>query len=201
MGDEAPAWLKRGGVYVVANIRGGGEYGPDWHKAALKQNRHRSFEDFAAVAKDLIARKVTSSHHLGIRGESNGGLLTGNMLTLYPHLFGCIVCGVPLLDMKRYTQLSAGASWIAEFGDPDKPEEWGYIRTFSPYHNIKAEENYPPVLFYTATSDDRSIRLMHAKWLHACRRWGISRSTFMRIRKGGTMLPQTNNKQHLSAHW
>ncbi|MCU7297290.1 prolyl oligopeptidase family serine peptidase [Escherichia albertii] len=185
LGNEAPTWLERGGVYVVANIRGGGEYGPDWHKAALKQNRHRSFEDFAAVAKDLIARKVTSSHHLGIRGESNGGLLTGNMLTLYPHLFGCIVCGVPLLDMKRYTQLSAGASWIAEFGDPDKPEEWDYIRTFSPYHNIKAEENYPPVLFYTATSDDR-VNPAHARKMAArMQAMGHQQVYFYENTKGG----------------
>lgn len=117
LGSDAPSWLERGGVYVVANIRGGGEYGPAWHQASLKQDRHRAFEDFAAVAKDLIARKVTSSPHLGARG----GLLVGNMLTQYPQLFGCIVCQVPLLDMQRYTSLSAGASWIVEYGDPDDP--------------------------------------------------------------------------------
>ncbi|KLU13949.1 MULTISPECIES: prolyl oligopeptidase family serine peptidase [Xenorhabdus] len=163
---EAPTWLERGGVYVVANIRGGGEYGPAWHQAALKQNRHRAYEDFAAVAEDLIARKVTSSQHLGARGGSNGGLLVGNMLTLYPQLFGCIVCEVPLLDMQRYTQLSAGASWIAEYGDPSKPDQWAYIKTFSPYHNIKAQGNYPPVLFYTATSDDR-VNPAHARKMAA----------------------------------
>ena len=137
LGGKAPACWSAA-VYVVANIRGGGEYGPAWHQAALKQNRHRAYEDFAAVAEDLITRKVTSAPHLGARG-GNGGLLVGNMLTLYPQLFGCIVCEVPLLDMQRYTRLSAGASWIAEYGDPSKPEEWAYIKTFSPYHNIQAQ--------------------------------------------------------------
>lgn len=149
------AWLDRGGVYVVANIRGGGEYGPRWHQAALKANRPRAYEDFAAVAEDLVKRGITSRAHLGALGGSNGGLLMGNMLTEYPQLFGAIVCAVPLLDMKRYTHLSAGASWIAEYGDPDKPEEWAFIRTFSPYQNVRKDKDYPPVLFYTATSDDR----------------------------------------------
>lgn len=148
-------WLSRGGVYVVANIRGGGEYGPKWHQSAIKSNRNRCYEDFAAVAKDLIARKVTSPKYLGIEGGSNGGLLVGNMLTKYPNLFGAVVCQVPLLDMKRYSKLLAGASWMAEYGDPDNPEEWKFIKTFSPYHNVKTNEKYPPVLFMTSTRDDR----------------------------------------------
>ncbi|UTN98779.1 MULTISPECIES: prolyl oligopeptidase family serine peptidase [Serratia] len=185
MGSKAPAWLERGGVYVVANIRGGGEYGPAWHQAALKQNRHRAYEDFAAVAQDLIARKVTSSQHLGARGGSNGGLLVGNMLTLYPQLFGCIVCEVPLLDMQRYTQLSAGASWIAEYGDPAKAEEWAYIKTFSPYHNIKADVPYPPVLFYTATSDDR-VNPSHARKMAArMQKMGYQQAYFYENTEGG----------------
>jgi prolyl oligopeptidase len=154
-GTVGRSWLERGGVYVVANIRGGGEYGPRWHEAALKANRPRAYEDFAAVARDLIKRGVTSPAHLGAEGGSNGGLLMGNMLTTYPQLFGAIVCEVPLLDMRRYTHLSAGASWIAEYGDPDKPEEWKFIQSFSPYQNVKKGEKYPPILFYTATSDDR----------------------------------------------
>jgi prolyl oligopeptidase len=154
-GSVGRAWLERGGVYVVANIRGGGEYGPRWHQAALKSNRLRAYEDFAAVAEDLVRRGITSRAHLGAEGGSNGGLLVGNMLTLYPQLFGAIVCEVPLLDMRRYTKLSAGASWIAEYGDPDKPEEWAYIQKFSPYRNVEKAMDYPPVLFYTATSDDR----------------------------------------------
>jgi prolyl oligopeptidase len=154
-GTVGRAWLERGGVYVVANIRGGGEYGPRWHNAALEANRPRAYEDFAAVASDLTSRGIASRAHLGAEGGSNGGLLMGNMLTSYPELFGAIVCEVPLLDMKRYTHLGAGASWIAEYGDPDKPEEWAFIKTFSPYQNVKKGMDYPPILFYTATSDDR----------------------------------------------
>ncbi|MBS0590279.1 MAG: S9 family peptidase [Proteobacteria bacterium] len=154
-GKDGRAWLERGGVYVVANIRGGGEYGPRWHEAALKANRLRAYEDFAAVAEDLIAKKITSPAHLGAIGGSNGGLLMGNMLTLYPQLWSAIVCQVPLLDMKRYTHLAAGASWIAEYGDPDKPEEWAFIKTFSPYQNVQKGKKYPPVLFTTSTRDDR----------------------------------------------
>ena len=149
------AWLDRGGVFVLANIRGGGEFGPGWHTAALKANRPRAYEDFAAIARDLIARGVTTAARLGCEGRSNGGLLVGNMLTTYPELFGAVVCGVPLLDMKRYSHLSAGASWIAEYGDPDVAEEWEYLRTFSPYQLLNDDADYPPVLFYAATSDDR----------------------------------------------
>ncbi|MGC1547894.1 MAG: prolyl oligopeptidase family serine peptidase [Rhodanobacter sp.] len=153
-GSVGRAWLERGGVYVVANIRGGGEYGPSWHQAALKANRPRAYEDFSAVAEDLVKRGVTSAKHLGAEGGSNGGLLMGNMLTLYPQLFGAIACEVPLLDMKRYTHLSAGASWMAEYGNPDTAD-WNFIKTFSPYQNVKPDTQYPPVLFYTTTSDDR----------------------------------------------
>jgi prolyl oligopeptidase len=149
------AWMEKGGVYVVANIRGGGEFGPKWHQAALKQNRMRAYEDFAAVADDLARRKVTSPKHLGIQGGSNGGLLMGNMLTLYPEKFGAIVCQVPLLDMQRYHKLLAGASWVAEYGNPDNPKEWEFIQTFSPYHTVKKNAKYPRVLFTTSTRDDR----------------------------------------------
>ena len=153
-GSVGRAWLERGGVYVVANIRGGGEYGPAWHQAALKANRPRAYEDFAAVAEDLVKRGVTSPQHLGAEGGSNGGLLMGNMLTMYPQLYGAIVCEIPLLDMKRYSHLSAGASWMAEYGNPDTAD-WNFIKTFSPYQNVHADGKYPPVLFYTTTSDDR----------------------------------------------
>ncbi|MFA6228970.1 MAG: prolyl oligopeptidase family serine peptidase [Rhodanobacter sp.] len=153
-GSIGRAWLDRDGVYVIANIRGGGEYGPAWHQAALKANRPRAYEDFAAVAEDLVKRGVTSARHLGAEGGSNGGLLVGNMLSTYPRLFGAIACEVPLLDMKRYTHLSAGASWMAEYGNPDT-SDWNFIKTFSPYQNVKKDTHYPPVLFYTATSDDR----------------------------------------------
>ncbi|NLW95508.1 prolyl oligopeptidase family serine peptidase [Luteimonas wenzhouensis] len=170
-GGVGKGWLEKGGVYAVANIRGGGEYGPRWHQAALKQNRHRAYEDFAAVAQDLIDRRITSPAHLGIRGGSNGGLLTGNMLVQYPELFGAVVIQVPLLDMQRYNKLLAGASWMAEYGDPDKPEEWEFIRTFSPYHLFDPSKDYPPTLLLTSTRDDRvhpgHARKMMAKMLEA----------------------------------
>ncbi|WP_233171794.1 prolyl oligopeptidase family serine peptidase [Dyella sp. ASV21] len=165
-GNVGRAWLEKGGVYVIANIRGGGEYGPRWHQAALKANRLRAYEDFAAVSEDLFARKITSPKHLGAMGGSNGGLLMGNMLTLYPQLYGAIVSQVALLDMQRYTHLSAGASWIAEYGDPDKPEEWRWIQTFSPYANAKAAQHYPPALFTTSTRDDR-VGPVHARKMYA----------------------------------
>ena len=168
-GSVGKGWLEKGGVYAVANIRGGGEYGPRWHQAALKQNRHKAYEDFAAVAQDLVARKITSAGKLGIQGGSNGGLLMGNMLTQYPELFGAIVVQVPLLDMQRYHKLLAGASWMAEYGNPDKPEEWAFIQTFSPYHLYEPGKDYPPTLFMTSTRDDRvhpgHARKMMAKML------------------------------------
>jgi prolyl oligopeptidase len=148
-------WLEQGGVYVLANIRGGGEYGPAWHQAALKQNRHKAYEDFEAIAEDLIARKITSSKHLGIQGGSNGGLLMGAAFTRRPELYNAVVCQVPLLDMKRFSKLLAGASWMGEYGDPDVAEEWAYIKTFSPYHNLKKGTRYPKVFFTTSTRDDR----------------------------------------------
>ncbi|TCZ82057.1 prolyl oligopeptidase family protein [Lysobacter sp. N42] len=170
-GGVGKGWLEKGGVYVVANIRGGGEYGPRWHQAALKANRNKAYEDFAAVAQDLVARKITSPKHLGVQGGSNGGLLTGNMLMQYPELIGAAVVQVPLLDMQRYHKLLAGASWMAEYGDPDKPEEWAFIRSFSPYHLFDASRNYPPALFMTSTRDDRvhpgHARKMAAKMLEA----------------------------------
>lgn len=148
-------WLARGGTYVVANIRGGGEYGPTWHTAALGEHRHRAYEDFAAVARDLVDRGITTAGQLAIHGGSNGGLLMGVMLTRYPELFGAIVVMVPLFDMRRYHLLLAGASWMAEYGDPDAPEEWGWIAQYSPYQNLSADASYPPVLVTTSTRDDR----------------------------------------------
>ena len=148
-------WLSRGGTYVIANIRGGGEFGPNWHHQALKEHRHRAYEDFIAVAEDLIARGITDTPHLGIQGGSNGGLLMGNMYVQRPDLFGAVVCQVPLLDMKRYHLLLAGASWMAEYGDPEKPEEWAYLKNYSPYQNVRADETYPTILITTSTRDDR----------------------------------------------
>ncbi|MGB8387702.1 prolyl oligopeptidase family serine peptidase [Mycobacterium sp.] len=148
-------WLARGGTYAVANIRGGGEYGPGWHTQAMREGRHKVAEDFAAVATDLVARGITTVEQLGARGGSNGGLLMGIMLTKYPEKFGALVCDVPLLDMKRYHLLLAGASWVAEYGDPDDPADWAFISEYSPYQNISATRRYPPVLMTTSTRDDR----------------------------------------------
>ena len=154
-GVQGSGWLERGGVLVVANIRGGGEFGPDWHNTAIKQNRQRCYDDFSAVARDLVTRKVTTPTHLGCIGGSNGGLLVGNMLTQYPDLFGAVVCQAPLLDMQRYHKLLAGASWMGEYGDPDQPEQWAYIQKWSPYHLLKDGVKYPRTLFTTSTRDDR----------------------------------------------
>ncbi|SCL42417.1 prolyl oligopeptidase [Micromonospora aurantiaca] len=159
-------WLARGGTYVVANIRGGGEYGPRWHRAALRENRLRAYEDFAAVAADLVTRGITTPRRLGIEGGSNGGLLMGVMLTRYPALFGAVVAHVPVLDMRRYHRLLAGASWMAEYGDPDREEDWAYLREYSPYHNVRTGEAYPPILFVTSTRDDR-VHPAHARKMAA----------------------------------
>ena len=154
-GSIAEYWLNSGGVYVVSNIRGGGEYGPAWHQSALKENRQRAYDDFIAIAIDLIEKGITSKDHLGIEGRSNGGLLVGATFTQRPDLFDAVICGVPLLDMYRYDKLLAGASWVDEYGDPDNPEEWEFIRKYSPYQNLKKGTEYPEVFFYTSTKDDR----------------------------------------------
>ena len=159
-------WLARGGTYAVANIRGGGEYGPGWHTQAMREGRHKVAEDFAAVATDLVERGITTVEQLGARGGSNGGLLMGIMLTRYPEKFGALVCDVPLLDMKRYHLLLAGASWVAEYGDPDNPADWAFISEYSPYQNISATHRYPPVLMTTSTRDDR-VHPGHARKMTA----------------------------------
>ncbi|BBB64761.1 prolyl oligopeptidase [Undibacterium sp. YM2] len=165
-GGLGKSWLEKGGVYVVANIRGGGEFGPRWHQLALKENRQRAYDDFAAVAEDLIASKITSPKHLGAMGGSNGGLLAGVALTQRPDLFNAIVSRVPLLDMRRFNQLLAGASWMGEYGNPDVPAEWDYISKYSPYQNVKAGVTYPNVLFITSTKDDR-VHPGHARKMAA----------------------------------
>ena len=159
-------WLDKGGVYVVANIRGGGEFGPKWHQAALKEHRQRAYDDFYAVAEDLINRKITSPPHLGIEGGSNGGLLVGVAFTQRPDLFNAVVCAAPLLDMKRYNKLLAGASWMGEYGNPDIPDEWAYIKKYSPYQNLDKSKKYPKVLFTTTTRDDR-VHPGHARKMSA----------------------------------
>jgi prolyl oligopeptidase len=154
-GAMGVSWLNKGGVLVIANIRGGGEYGPKWHQDAMKEKRQNSFDDLYAVSEDIIAKKVTSPKHLGALGGSNGGLLVGVAFTQRPDLYNAIVCQVPLLDMQRYNKLLAGASWMSEYGNPDIPEEWAYLKKYSPYHNLKADVKYPEVYFGTSTRDDR----------------------------------------------
>ncbi|MCB1997155.1 MAG: S9 family peptidase [Rhodoferax sp.] len=165
-GSIGSSWLARGGVYVLANIRGGGEFGPAWHQAAVKRHKQKSYDDFAAVAEDLIAAKITNPQHLGIEGGSNGGLLVGATMVQRPELFGAVVCQVPLLDMQRYHLLLAGASWMAEYGNPDDAGDWAVLKTYSPYQNVKAGVKMPAVLFITSTRDDR-VHPGHARKMAA----------------------------------
>ena len=160
------AWHAHGGVRVVANLRGGGEYGPAWHQAAVKAHKQRSYDDFVAVAEDLIASRVTSPQHLAIQGGSNGGLLVGAVMLQRPELFKAVVCQVPLLDMQRYHRLLAGASWMAEYGDPDQPAEWDWMARYSPYQNVQPGTALPKVLFTTSTRDDR-VHPGHARKMAA----------------------------------
>jgi prolyl oligopeptidase len=165
-GAYGKLWLERGGVFVLANIRGGGEFGPAWHTTALKENHARAFEDFEAVARDLVARKITAPARLGIEGRSNGGLLVAATMVRHPELYGAVVCGNPLADMRRYHRLLAGASWVAEYGDPEVPAEWAYLGRYSPYQNLQPGRKYPPILFYTTTRDDR-VHPGHARKMAA----------------------------------
>lgn len=159
-------WLEKDGLYVIANIRGGGEFGPRWHQAALQKKRQKAYDDFIAVAEDLIKKGLTSPQKLAIQGGSNGGLLMGAMLTQRPDLFRSVLCHVPLLDMIRYSQLLAGASWMAEYGDPRDPEMNAFLRSYSPYHNVKEGVKYPDLFLITSTKDDR-VHPGHARKMAA----------------------------------
>ncbi|MGH6808678.1 MAG: prolyl oligopeptidase family serine peptidase, partial [Ensifer adhaerens] len=165
-GVRGKLWLENGYAYVQANIRGGGEFGPRWHQAALRDKRQNAFDDFAAVAEDLVRRGISTPAMLGIQGGSNGGLLTGVSLTQRPELFGAVIIEVPLLDMLRYTDLPPGASWMAEYGDPSKPEEAGWLAAYSPYQHVADDADYPPVLLTTSTADDR-VHPGHARKMAA----------------------------------
>ena len=156
------AWLEKGRFFVQPNLRGGGEFGPEWHTQVVKTNRHKVWEDHRAVLEDIVARGYAAPEQIGIRGGSNGGLLTSGALTQYPECFGAAVIQVPLTDMLRYHTLSAGASWMAEYGDPDNPEERAAIESWSPLHNISRERKYPPALVTTSTRDDR-VHPAHAR--------------------------------------
>jgi prolyl oligopeptidase len=190
------SWLAHGGVYVLANIRGGGEFGPAWHRAAMQEHRQRAYDDFLAVAQDLIDRKVTSPRHLGIIGASNGGLLVGVAFTERPELFGAAVAEVPLLDMRDYVHLQAGASWIAEYGDPDHPADWAWISRYSPYQNVVPGRTYPPVLFTTTTRDDR-VGPVHARKMAAEMEAMGDRVLFFENTEGGHGSGDTPGQQAL----
>ena len=191
-------WLAQGGVFVLANIRGGGEYGPAWHQAALKENRQRAFDDFIAVAQDLIERKLTSPARLGVKGGSNGGLLSSAMLVQRPDLFGAVVSEVPLTDMLRFHKLLAGASWMAEYGNPDT-EDRHFLQKYSPYHNIQPvqEKQYPPALYMTSTRDDR-VHPGHARKMAARLLEQGQQVLYYENTEGGHG-GAANNSQ--SAHW
>jgi prolyl oligopeptidase len=190
----AQSWLDAGGVYAIAHIRGGGEFGTRWHEASLKHNRMRCYEDFTAAAEHLIASKITSPDHLGISGGSNGGLLVGACMVLRPDLFRAVLCTVPLLDMQRYHLLHAGSSWIAEYGDPDVRADWEVIKTYSPYHNLKEGVIYPEVFFYTSMLDDR-VHPGHARKMAAkMQDMGIPNVHFYESKEGGHSAG-TNYKQ------
>ena len=165
-GTVGKLWLERGGVYVLANIRGGGEFGPAWHQAGLKTKRQIIYDDFVAVANDLVGRKITTSRRLGIMGGSNGGLLMGVQLTQHPELWNAVVVQVPLLDMLRYHKLLAGASWMGEYGDPADAVEGAFLKQISPYHNLKAGVTYPEPFFVTSSKDDR-VHPGHARKMAA----------------------------------
>ncbi len=165
-GSFGSSWLEKGGVFVLANIRGGGEFGPAWHQAAVKLNKQKSYDDFAAVAEDLVAAKITQPAQLGIMGGSNGGLLVGAVMLQRPELFGAVVCQVPLLDMKRYHLLLAGASWMGEYGNPDDPVEWAAMAKYSPYQSVKQGQKLPALLLITSTRDDR-VHPGHARKMAA----------------------------------
>ncbi|UVK36471.1 prolyl oligopeptidase family protein [Mesorhizobium sp. AR10] len=184
-GVRGRLWLEKGNAYVQANIRGGGEFGPNWHQAALKANRQNAFDDFAAVAQDLVKRGIATPASLGIQGGSNGGLLTGVSLTQHPELFGAVIIDVPLLDMLRYTELPPGASWMAEYGDPAKPEEAAWLAAYSPYQHVSADAAYPPVLLTTSTADDR-VHPGHARKMAArLQAAGHEKTLFFEETEGG----------------
>jgi prolyl oligopeptidase len=161
-GVTGKLWLERGGVYVLANIRGGGEFGPAWHEAGLKTHRQRIYDDFTAVARDLIARRITSPRRLGIVGGSNGGLLMGVEFTQHPELWHAVVIAVPLLDMLRFERIQAGASWVGEYGSVSVPAERAFLASISPYHNLRRGVNYPLPFIWTTTKDDR-VGPQHAR--------------------------------------
>ena len=156
LGSTGKMWLERGNAYVLANIRGGGEFGPNWHQSAIRENKQRTWDDFIAVGRDLVERGITSPEHLGVEGGSQGGLLVGTAFTQAPDLFNAAIVQIPLFDMLRYQYIGRGASWIGEYGDPRIPEQRAWIEGYSPYQKLLEEKDYPRVFFVTSTADDRT---------------------------------------------
>ncbi|MBK8325452.1 MAG: S9 family peptidase [Betaproteobacteria bacterium] len=183
-GFVGKGWLEKGGIWVLANLRGGGEFGPQWNFTARREGRQKTHDDFAAVAEDLIRRKVTSPAKLGIFGGSQGGLLVAATLLQRPELFGAVVSTVPLMDMKRYHKLLAGASWMGEYGDPDKAEDWAFISKYSPYQNVKKDAKYPQMLITTSTRDDR-VHPGHARKMAALMQSYGHPTTYFEYTEGG----------------
>lgn len=177
-------WVEAGNAYVLANIRGGGEYGPAWHEAALREHRQRSFDDLHAVAEDLIRTGVSTARHIGISGRSNGGVLVGAAGNQRPDLYGAVISGSPLTDMRRYNRLLAGASWVGEYGNPDVPGDWAFMRLYSPYQNLRPIPNQPPVFYYLSTMDDR-VHPGHARKMAARHQEYGQRFYFREYREGG----------------
>ena len=177
-------FVEDGGAFVLANIRGGGEYGPAWHKAALREKRQNSFDDLHAVAEDLVRTGLSTKGKIAISGRSNGGVLVGAAMTQRPDLYGAVIAGSPLFDMKRYSHLSAGASWIDEYGDPDKPEDWAFMSKYSPYQNVRSGVRYPPLFIYLSTKDDR-VHPGHARKMAAKLKAGGNRVYYHEYTEGG----------------
>ena len=197
-GPLALSWLEDGNAYVLANIRGGGEYGPAWHDAVLRQNRQKAFDDFYAVAEDLVRTRVTLKKKIAISGRSNGGLLVGVAMVQRPDLYGAVIAGSPLEDMQRYSHLLAGASWMAEYGDPDKPADWAFIRKYSPYQNVRPGVRYPPVFFYSSTEDDR-VHPGHARKMAARLMELGNPAEFHEAREGGHSVGGNHEEDALRA--
>ena len=190
---RAVAWVEQGGVYAVPNLRGGGEYGEDWHRAGMREHKQNVFDDFAAAAEYLIARGYTRPEQLAVYGGSNGGLLVGALMTQRPELVRAVVCAVPLLDMLRYHRFGAGRTWIPEYGDPDIAAEFGWLQPYSPYHHVPEDRPLPALLMLSADSDDR-VDPMHARKFTAAVQRVSQRATWLRVERnaghGGADLVQ-----------
>lgn len=192
-------WLEAGGTSVLAHLRGGGEFGAPWHKAGIRAGKALTHDDFAAIAADLVARGVTTPGRIAAEGGSNGGILITNMLTRYPERFGALFCTIPLVDMRRYTKLLAGASWIAEYGDPDKPEDWAFLQQISAYHTAQQSPNAPPILLATTRRDDR-VHPGHARKMAEKLQQLSHDAWFYELDAGGHSYGKTNRERaHFTA--